>query len=291
MKPEEDENMTAVKILDDRQKRRNIIWRKFEMKKTLAIALAMLLALFMLTACGGGVGGNGGGGSSGGGSTAAPAVSSDDDKCLCDPECTNKKCEGGDKCKCGTDGERPPLTYDIWIEVANMCPVHDDSYGCGIITNGTARVTMNFIDSKTGYRGSSSDGIGETIKNGMCNTEVGGLAPGDLRIYDFSAQLSVPGDNKNILVGIDRLGPDEFTYDYSVWEGLEITTSQSFFSYFFQHMMENSTPPEYGLVAYPDPDAGLLIFEVPLIEDSDNQGQQYKWGDIFISITLIPVTE
>jgi hypothetical protein len=57
-------------------------------------------------------------------------------------------------------------------------------------------------------------------------------------------------------------------------------------------MMKNPTPPEYGLVVCPDTETGLLVFEVPLIEVEDRQGQQFKWGDnIFITITITPVRE
>jgi len=242
------------------------------MKKWIALLLAVLM-MFSLAACGEDK-------DTPAGNTSTP---NGGDPCVCCPDCIQKECECaecGDNtdCKCKLPGGSA-LTYDIVIDVENSCPYHDDSSSCGIITKGTARVTMN---------GSSSDGNGETIKNGMCGGEPPKTTNGDLRSYEFTAQLSISGDNKTILVGFDRLGPEEYTYNYSIWEGLEDSTSQSFFSFFFQQMMKNPTPPENGLVVYPNLETGLLIFEVPLIEGKGTE-QQFKWGDnISISITLTP---
>jgi len=153
---------------------------------------------------------------------------------------------------------------------------------------------MNFIDSKTGYWGSSSDGIGETLKAGYCHKEKASKVHGDLRSYEFTAQLSISGDQKNILVGVNRLGSEWFYFNWGVWgEGLYDMESGSIIDFFFQFMMETPIPPEYGLVVYPDPEAGLLIFEVPLLEGQALQGQQFMWkgedgADIFITITLTP---
>jgi hypothetical protein len=265
------------------------------MKKLIAIALVMMLALILLSACG--VSSDKPRSSNNAASGNTSSTQGGEDPCDCCPDCNQEECECtecGDSsdCKCKLPGGlAPALTYDIVIDVEILCPIHADSADPGIVSNGTARVTMNFIDSKTGYLGSSSDGAGETIANHMCDLEPVYYIPGDLRSYEFTAQLSISGDQKTILVGLDRLGPDELFYNYSIWEGLEDGTSQSVFSFFFQEMMgDHFVPPEYGLVVYPDLETGLLVFEVPLIEGEDMQGQQFKWGDnIFISITLTPV--
>jgi len=222
--------------------------------------------------------------------------SGNDDPCPCCPDCIQEDCEceecaDSKDCKCGSGSldEYPPLTYDVEIHFELMhdgCGFDD----CGFETIGRARVMMDYIDSTTGYSGSSPDGSGNTFRN--ANHEVenkNALAPGDLPDYDFTAQLSIPADKKVIRVGVNRLGPDEATYDWSAFEGLGIHTSPTPFNQFLLYMFEQPNPFEYGAVVYPEPDTGLLIFEVPLIEGTDMQGQQYKWDNIFISITLTPV--
>jgi hypothetical protein len=271
------------------------------MKKNRLIVLifVLILAILAMTACGGGGGGGGGNGS--GGNNAAPVSKDSEDPCPCCPECIQKECECAEcgeraDCKC----KMPPggggsITYDVVIDMAFLCPIHADSADPGIVSKGTARVTMNFIDSKTGYQGSSSDGAGEMIANHMCDLDPTYYIPGELGSYEFTAQLSVPGDHQNILVGLDRLGPDELFYHYSVAEGLKDQYSQSAFAFFFQEMMGGHfVPPDDGLLVYPDPEAGLLIFEVPYVEGEDMQGQQFVWSDegresIIITITLTPV--
>jgi hypothetical protein len=224
----------------------------------------------------------------------------DIDPCPCCPDCNQEECEcaecgDNNDCECKMPGgfAPPALTYDIVIYTNYLCPYHDDSSNCGFQTNGTASVTMNFIDSETGYWGSSSDGIGETIKAGYCDAKKASKVLGDLRSYEFTAQLSIFGDQKAILVGVDRLGSEWFYFNWGVWgEGLVDMESGSIIAFFFQFMMENPVPPENGLVVYPDLETGLLIFEVPLIEGEYMQGQQFMWkgeADLFITITLTPL--
>jgi|GEM_PF-5657357 len=260
------------------------------MKKWIALLLAALM-MFSLAACGEEVNTPDDGNSTSAGNTSTP---NGKDPCDCCPDCNQEECECAEcgdstdcKCKLPGGGANPPLTYDIEIDVKNLCPDCGDSTGCGMIVKGTSRVTMNFIDSKTGYLGSSTTGTGKTVKNGMHSTE--GLIVGDLPSYKFNAQLSLSGDHKTISVGFDRLGPDEFFYKYSIAKGCEDQTSQSFCSWFFQWMMDKPIPAENGLVVYPDTEKGLLIFELPLKEGEDKPGQQFKWENIFISITLTPV--
>ena len=92
-------------------------------KRHVTVALLLILAL-SITACSG----SGGRPISNSPVTAPDATpSSDKHVCPCDPECTNNKCEGGDRCKCGTDKENPPLTYEIVIKTELRLSVHKEA--------------------------------------------------------------------------------------------------------------------------------------------------------------------
>jgi len=294
-------------------------------KKSLYLALLIVLALLLLTACGGNSGyppytpDSGGNNASSGGSNASSAddngqsggdngqsggdntPSGGEDPCPCCPdciqlECSCEKCADSDDCKC-TPGNLLPLsiTYDIEIEVELVC--HECGYdGCGVITSGSARVTMNFIDYRTGYFG-SAEGYGKTLKNGMHELAVRfEVVPGDLSDYGFPAQLSiisheksfagVDGDYVTVLVGLSKLGADESTYDFTAWGGAP-HTSPSILREFVREMLRDPHPSDVGK-AYPDPETGLIIFEMPLMDTPITV--LFTWGEhYYIYITLIPV--
>jgi len=253
------------------------------MKNILTLALVAVLTLSLLTACGGSGSAPSGGGSAVNPPTAKP--SGNDDPCSCCPDCIPADCDC-EKCECCTGGldDHPSLTFDMTIGFELYCECGDSH----IETFGRARITMHYIDSAIGYMG-SAEGSGETIKNGLHEVVVrNDVVPGDLPDYEFTAQLSIRVDKGVISVGVNRFGPDESTYDWAAW-GAGFNTSPSFMHDLFLDFFEDPVPPEYGNVAYPDPEVGLMVFEVPLTADIDAQGQQFKWHDIFISINLTPV--
>jgi len=234
------------------------------------------------------------------------ADSSEDNKdpCPCCPECLQEECEcdkcaDSDNCKCtpgGGEDDFPPLTFNIEIVIDLTDP--DCNYeGCGMSTSGSAVVTMNFVDRVTGYLGTSTEGVGVTTRNGSHETAVKyDVIPGDFPFYDFTAQLSIPGDYKSyagvdgdyktILVGVDSFGPDIVTYNLANWGGgLESMPSPIHGS--FEYLLHNPLPTDVG-TAYPDPDMGLLIFEMPLMETPITV--IFAWGeDLYVYITLSPV--
>jgi hypothetical protein len=273
-----------------------------KMKRILIVALALILVV-ALAACGGG--GDGGSGSSGGGNTpASPANSGGEDPCPCCPDCSQKKdcvckvCGDNDDydCKCSAPGgEHPSITYGIEIETAlgdDECNYDD----CGMDTLGKATVTMNYIDSKTGYLG-SAEGSGVTTKNGTHEMAVKyTVAYGDLPDYTFTVQLSMPSNDKTyvgvdenyqtILVGVNKLGPDVATIDWTDWGGGPVT-GPSFLSFIQQGLLEDAAPSDVG-TAYPDMNTGLLTFEMPLMDTPIRV--LFAWGEILdIYITLTPV--
>ena len=263
------------------------------MKKILVIAVVLILVI-SLAACGGGSEG-GTGGDSGSGTTSGgeDTAGVDEHNCPCDPECTNKECEGGAKCKCGTDEEYPPLTYNIEIEAELTCDEECGLDGCGMDTFGMARVTMDYIDSNTGYFG-KGEGSGATTRNGMHELAVKfAVVPGSLPDFEFTAQLSVPSDNKTffgvdedyqtMLLSVDRIGPDETTYDFSAWGGgIEPAPGLLNFTYWGE-----TFPSDVG-TAYNDLDTGLMVFELPLTNEPITV--LFMWGDyVSINVTLTPV--
>ena len=277
-------------------------------KRLVAIALILVLAL-SLTACGGN-----GGTATGEGNTANPPATTpgetpngNKDPCPCCPDCNQKECEcaecGGNNnndCKCklpGGDDVYPPLTFDIEIETA----LSDDECnydGCGMDTLGKATVTMNYIDGKTGYLG-SAEGSGVTTKNGTHEMAVKyTVAYGDLPDYTFTVQLSVPskdktyvgvdGNYQTVLIGIDKLGPDEATIDWTPWGGGH-ETGPSFLSFIQQGFLEDAGPSDVG-TAYPDMDTGFLTFEMPLMNEPVRV--LFTWGEVlYIYITLTPISQ
>ena len=295
------------------------------LRKVLFLAFVVVLALVMLTACSGGSvyttgsgdsnapsGGSnaqgGGNAPSGGDSSQKPPAKpagetpgGNADPCPCCPECVQtecacERCADSDDCKC-TPGNLLPLsiTYDMEIEVELVC--HECGYdGCGVVTSGSARVTMNLIDSKTGYFG-SAEGFGETLKNGMHELAVKyDVVPGDLSEYGFTAQLSIISDKATfvgadgnyipVLVGLDKLGAGESTYDFTAWGGTPHTIP-SILHEFVQELLRNPHPSDVG-TAYPDPGTGFFIFEMPLMEAPIRV--LFTWGEhYYIYITLIPV--
>jgi hypothetical protein len=281
MKSKEDENMTAV-------------------KKILAIALALMLAI-SLAACGGSnSGGNSGEPGAGGNNATNPPASTppsvDKHNCPCDPECTNKECKGGDKCKCGTD-DAPPLTYDIAIKAEWDC-AECSFEDCRGVTSGAAKVTMNVIDSKIGYLGSSADGSGEDI----AQARHAGVPPktmlyaDPLQKYEFNAQLSIhnQSNGKIIRVGIDRFGPDKDILPLP--DGPTPVPGSMYAMYlgFSEQVFSQSDKGSYEF----DPDTGMVIFDLPLT-DGGMQGTfifditDFDFfvglGTLTITITLTPV--
>ena len=265
-------------------------------KRLIAIALILILTL-SLTACGGG----------NPATTPGETPSGKDDPCPCCSNCIQEECEcakcgDSDGCKCklpdGGDDVHPPLTYNIEIETELMCDECNFD-GCGMITSGSAIVTMNFIDRKTGYWGRSADGTGVTAKNGTHELAVKKtVAYGDLPNYRFTAELSVPsdhktyvgtdGDYKTIFVSVDKFGPDEATIDWTAWGGGP-ETAPSFLSFIYQGLLEYAEPSDVG-TAYPDPDTGSFIFEMPLMDSPIRV--LFTWGEVLcVYITLTPTSE
>ena len=280
------------------------------MKKAIAITLIIILALSLLTACKGG-GTSGGTGSSLPAEATPPLTEPDEppgsapepnDPCPCCPDCIQEecdcnKCADSDKCKCasGSLSDYPPITYDIEIAADLTCL--ECSYdGCGMDTFGTVRVTMSWIDDQTGYFG-SAEGLGETVKNGThVNRE--GVAPGDLPPYYFTAHLFVPSEGKTftgpgdgyqtVFLGIDRVSPDEATIDWSNW-GAGKVTAISYLTFVIEDLFADPGPSDTG-TAYPDPDTGLIIFEMPLMDTPI--AVIFSWNGILnFTITLIPVDD
>ena len=287
------------------------------MKKALAMILVIILALSLLTACGRGGTSGGSDGASGGDNISAPSegtlspvdpaespelMQEPKDPCPCCPDCIQvecgcEKCADSDDCKCtpGSLSDYPPITYDIEI-AADLTCLECSYEGCGMDTFSTVRVTMNWIDDQTGYFG-SAEGLGETIKNGThVNRE--GVAPGDLPPYDFTAHLFIPSeektfsgigdDHKTVFVGINKVSPDEATIDWSNW-GAGKVTATSYLTFVIEDLFADPGPSDTG-TAYPDPDTGLIIFEMPLMDTPI--GVIFSWNGILnFTITLIPVVE
>ena len=213
----------------------------------------------------------------------------DDDPCPCCSNCIQKECEcakcgDSDDCECKLPDSLenyPPVTYDMTICFELYCECGESH----IETFGEAEVTMYYVDDQAGYLG-KGEGSGETVKNGMHEFIVkNAVVPGDLPGYEFKVQISMPMDKKVIRVGVNKFGPDESTYDWSAW-GSGPNTSPSFMHDLILDYFEDPAPPEYGYIVYPDTATRLMVFEIPLAEGDDMQGQQFKWNDIFITIAL-----
>jgi len=282
-------------------------------KRIITIIFTLILALLLIS-CGAGSNSPGGGNTLSGGDTPTGGDSNkhggdedpqneNNDPCPCCPDCIQEECEcdkcaKSNKCKCTPGGgdDFPPLTFNIEI-VVDLTDPDCNFDGCGMSTSGSAVVTMNFVDRVTGYFGTSADGVGVTTRNGSHETAVrNAVIPGDLRNYEFTAQLSVPADYKKytgadgdyitILVGVDRLGPDEITYNLADWGG-GLENMPGLLLGTFDYLMQHPLPSDVG-TAYADPDMGLLIFEMPLMDTPITV--IFTWGeDLYIYITLSPV--
>jgi predicted small secreted protein len=278
------------------------------MKKALVIIPVMILALSLLTACGNGGTSGGSGGTSGGDGIFAPSETTrppaghtpePKDPCPCCPDCIQeecdcKKCNDSDDCKCasGSLSDYPPITYVIEI-AADLTCLECSFDGCGMDTFGTVMVTMNWIDDQTGYFG-SAEGIGETIKNGT-HVNRDGVAHGDLPPYVFTAHLFVPNEKKpfiglgddyqTVFIGIDKVSPDDATVDWRNW-GAGMVTAPSYLTFVIEDLFADPGPSDTG-TAYPDPEKGLIIFEMPLMDTPI--GVIFSWNGILnFTITLIP---
>ena len=289
-------------------------------KRAIIIILTLILALSLISC---GVGSNTPGSNVPGGDGTASADGGDaptggdnnksgenedplnenKDPCPCCPDCIQEecgceKCANSNKCKCTPGGgdDFPPLTFNVEI-VVDLTDPDCNFEGCGMSISGSAVVTMNFIDRVTGYMGTSAEGVGVTTRNGSHETAVkNDVIPGNLPFYEFTTQLSIPGDYKayagvdgdytTILVGIDSFGPDEITYDFSAWGG-KTESGPSPIHGTFDYLLHNPLPADVG-TAYSDPDLGLLIFEMPLMDTPITV--IFTWGeDLYVYITLSPV--
>ena len=174
------------------------------MKKFFAIGVVVIMALFLLGACGGGsTGGSGsaggGGFAGGGGSTAAPAVEGGDDPCACCPDCVQKdcvcdECADSDDCLCTAGGGDGPFTFLVEIDTNFI-----GSLGQVYRTTGTATVTLDDFDS-SGWFG-SAEGFGEYSDWGQDYLELE-----EATDYDFTVRLSNydPLKGDSIKIGTDR---------------------------------------------------------------------------------------
>ena len=190
------------------------------MKKSIVVALAILLALSLLTACGGNS--NTPANTSGGNNAAnSPVISPSenpsggDDPCPCCPNCIQKECEcadcgDSDDCECKSPGglgeevEYTPITYNVEITTEWECGDPECIIdGCRGETRSDAEVTMDWKGAGTGYVGSAR-GIGEYLYlgNHFIGSDhlpkLGLVEPGTQ--YDFFVELNDPSDGTNIRV-------------------------------------------------------------------------------------------
>jgi uncharacterized lipoprotein YehR (DUF1307 family) len=246
------------------------------MKKIFAIVIALMLVV-SLAACGGGGGGgtpsgDGGGGSAGGGGTAVGDVS-----CPCDPECTNKECEGGDKCKCGDLGNGSyTFKVEINTDVAGWQPIYK--------TFGEAVVVLDQLNASDKHYG-IAEGNGEYLEFFVDGFDYGQ----EETTYNFTVQLSGfdPRVGGSITVGINCFSAEVVT-SFSTGEaadGMKMQTPDMGF------IMLNMLGQEIL-----DPETELYLFEVPLEDGNgyktfnlDQVSAEFEGHiEMSITVTLIP---
>ena len=272
------------------------------MKRFFIAMMVIALMLSLMTGCGGG----GAGGGGGGGDNAAPAGNESEDPCSCCPDCVQKECEcvecgERDICECKMPRGGGPLTYDIAIETEYWdqdptCPFPDE---CGIVSNSSAKVTMEWDDSRNGYFGTSQDGVGEYLHFGshywdsLGHEILGHASPGTT--FKFSAMLDIPDAGKDgvIRVGLDFSGEDEVTMNWSNGEVLPFWGMMGMIHGWFSGTytmlgkeMDTSGILDPGTFEY-DKDLGMFILELPL-KDGDIQ-KTFEWSrGLSMTITLTP---
>jgi hypothetical protein len=269
---------------------------KIEMKKIIAIAIALML-FFALAACGGG----GDGGSSGGGDSApGGAASTLDGSCPCWPDCTVAACENGcdkvlcereckhgevydcKKGKCCKSGGSTTGSHTFRVEintyVAGWQPIYK--------TFGEAVVVLDQVDESGKYFG-VAEGNGEYLEFFVDGFDYGQ----EETTYDFTVQLSGfdPRVGDSITVGINRYSAEAVT-SFSTWDPADIGSPKV------------QLPDAGFIVLYMlgqeilDPETGLYLFEVPMEDGNgyktfnlDQASAEFE-GHIEMSITVTQIS-
>jgi hypothetical protein len=168
------------------------------MKKIFAIALAIVLAISMLTACGGS-GARSSDKTPAGNNNAALANINSEDECDCCPECIKDDCDCDECDCCPPGGGQGSFTFlvETYAYVAGWQPIHK--------TYGAATVTMDQADGNM-YFG-MSEGAGEYTD--LLIPETGQVET----TFTFTTKLKEydPIFGNSITVGLDRIGAEVVT--------------------------------------------------------------------------------